>query len=306
MQIFNFLKGLFHRINRGQIQSSCVAVVDSIQKHTLPAYAQAAELFKVRKISSKVGLELAAEFKKGVGNVKGAANMPDAIRHILENTVKLLNLIAERADAVFSDVESTLGMTYQKAMYLRLIAAATFADDYSRKFLNYLYIQETGSLTPDDNSVFDDITPAEIQYIQGNFGNYLVVMAIFNNDFNHVLSSVDELPDAVVSEQSDKVLIGSLGIKKVDPLGFNGLALPITVGVKWNPFYLAGMLVADFRAAQYRFAKEELELLELRKLNLEKLYAKKPDARLQQQISHLSDRVSRLNYELNEMKEKYA
>lgn len=306
MQIFNYLKGLFHRITRGQIKSSCDLTIESIQTHTLPAYAQANELFKLRRISSKEGIALAGEFKKRVGTVKGTTGMVDAIEAILENTVKMLGTIVTRSDAVFSDIESTLGMTYQKAMYLRLISAATFANDFSRKFLNYLYVLETANLEASENHISDALSPAEISYVKDNFANYVLVMTILSNSFVDVLKSIDELPDAVVSEQSDQVLSGSLGAKKVDPFGFRNLSLPITVGVNLNPFYLAGMLIADFRASQYKCSKEELDLLALRKLNLERLYAKKPDARLQQQIDYLGDRVSRLNYELATMKEKYA
>jgi len=306
MQIFNYLKGLFHRITRGQIKASCDLVIESLQKHTLPAYAQAGSLFKLRKISSKEGQDLIMQYKKQVRSMKGATTMVDSIHEILENTIKLLTSIGEKSDTLFNDVESTLGMTFQKAMYLRLISAATFADDFSRKVLNYLYVVETAHLDPKDLVLANTISPAERTYVVDNFANFALVMSILDNDVAEVLKQVDELPDAVVSEQSEHVLGGSLGLRKIDPLGFHGLALPVTVGVKWNPFYLIGMLYSDFRAAQYKCSKEELDLLQMRKLNLEKTYAKKPDARLQKQIEYMADRVNGLTYELTQMQEHYA
>lgn len=306
MDLFKYLKGLFHRVTRGQIKSSCDLVVESIQETTLPAYESASSLFRTKKLASKEATEFASEFKKRVGVVKGANGLVDSIQVILANTVKLLNLISEKSDTVFSDIESTLGMTYQKAMYLRLISAATFANDYSLKFLNYLYVLETSNLDPQENPVGDSLTPAEISNLNGNFNNFLLVLDVLNNNIDDVISSLDDLPDAVVSEQSDHVLGGSLGERKIDPFGMRGLVLPVSVGVNYNPFHLLGMLVADFRVTQYKCSKEQVELLQLRKLNLEKLQAKKPDARLQKQIDDLANRVKHLNYQLDQMKEKYA
>lgn len=306
MQLFSYLKGLFHRITRGQIKASCDGVVESLQKHTLPAYVQAADCFKLHKLSSKESKDFGNEFNKVVGSVKGSSSMIESIKDILENTIALLTQIGEKSDTVFSDVESTLGMTFQKATYLRLISAATFANDYARQFLNYVYVAETQNVDAGSGTLQAALSPAERAWVEGNFSNFCLVLAILKNNVQEVFQQVDTIPDAIVSEQSESALAGSLGFKKVDPLGFHGLAAPINVSVKWNPFYLLATIVADYRSAQYKCAKEELDLLQLRKLNLEKLHAKQPDARLQQQIEYLGGRVSGLQFELQEMEKKYG
>lgn len=304
MQLFTYLKGLFHRITRGQIQASCDAVIESLQKHTLPAYKQAIECFKLHKLASKEAKAYIVEFSKTLGAPKGGSSILDSIHDVLENTVALLTEISDKSTTVFSDVESTLGMNFQKAMYLRLISAATFANDYARALLNYMYVVETTQLDQGTNLV-DSLTPAERQWVEDNFTNFCVVLSILSNKPKQVFEQIDELPDAIVSDSSEEALVGSAGLKKIDPLGFHRMGLPITIGVKWNPFHLLGTIIADFRVAQYRCAKEELDLLQMRKLNLEKLNAKKPDARLQQQIEIMSARVSKLQFELHEMDKKY-
>lgn len=306
MQLFSYLKGLFHRITRGQIKASCDAVVESLQKHTLPAYLQGAECFKLHKLASKEAKDFIAEFTKTVGAPKSGGSIIESIKTILENTVTLLTQIGDKSDAVFSDVESTLGMSFQKATYLRMISAATFANDFARQFLNYLYVVETAHLDAASGSLQDALTPAERAWVEGNYSNFCLVLSILNNDVATVFQQVDELPDALVSEQSEEALAGSLGQKRIDPLGMRGLSMPFNVSVKWNPFYLIATIRADYRAAQYKCAKEELDLLQLRKLNLEKVQAKQPDARLQQQIQYLADRVSKLQFELQEMEKKYG
>jgi hypothetical protein len=304
MQLFSYLKGLFHRITRGQIKASCDAVVESLQKHTLPSYTQASELFKLHKLSSKEAKDFITEFNKVVG-AKNGETMIDGIKSALENAVALLTQIGDKSDAVFSDVESTLGMTFQKAMYLRLISSATFANDYARQFLNYLYVVETAGVA-NGFTLQQALSPAERQWVEGNFSNFCVILSILDNDVKKVFEQLDELPDAIVSEGSENAIAGAIGTKKLDPLGFRGLGMPVTVSIKWNPFYLIGTIIADYRAAQYKCAKEEVDLLQMRKLHYEKLLAKQPDARLEAQIEYMADRVSKLNFELHEMEKKYG
>lgn len=307
MQLFSYLKGLFHRITKGQIKASCDAVIESLQKHTLPAYITASELFKSRKPSSKEAKDFAAAFSKNVGNPRGSQTFIDSIRQILENSVVMLTQIGEKSETLFSDTESTLGMTFQKAMYLRLISAATFMDDYARKFLDYLYVCETAHLDPNGSPLQGSLTPAQREWVEANFDNFCKVLDIMSKDGREVFKQVDELPDAIVSEQAEHTLMGSLGNKRIDPLGMRGLGLPVTIKTSWNPFWtLWGTFNADFRASQYKCAKEELDLLQMRKLNLEKLYAKQGDARLQQQIEYMAERVAKLQFELHEMEKKYA
>lgn len=305
MKLFTYLKGLFHRITRGQIQASCDSVIESLQQHTLPAYVSAEELFKSHRLNSKKAKEMVQEYSKIVGAPKGGQTMIGAIAAVLQNTAQLLAEISNKADTLFSDVESTLGMDFKKATYLRLISAAGFANDYSRSLLSYLYVVETEGVDP-QSSLADQLTPAQVAWVEGNFTNFCVVMAVLSKDTSQIAAQINELPDAVVTEQTEETLTHSLGESATDPLGFHRLAIPITIGVKWNPFHLIAQLRADYRVAQYECSKQQLQLLQLHKLNLEKLYVKKPDAALQKQIQALNERIGDLQMGLQEMEKKYG
>ncbi len=299
MKLVDYLKNLYHSITRGQIEASCEAAIDQANKHTLPAYAQAVEFFKLHKLASPEAESLIKLYKTKVG-LRGSASMVESIHGILQRSVALMQAIAERSPSVFSDVESTLGMTFQKATYLRLISSANFAYDYSLLLLNYLYAAET------EGALMGTLTPAERKYVEGNFENFAVILSILDGKPQDVLEAADELPDAVVSEQAERMMLGSLGEKRMDPLGFRGLGLPVSIGVNWNPFYLGATIYADFKVAQYKAAKEQVSLIQMRKLNLEMQHKKQPSARLEQEIEYLSGRVSKLNHELFTMEQKYA
>lgn len=304
MNIITYIKGLAHRFSKNQVQKSCELVSESLRAHTIPAYVAAADLFKSSKIKSKEGTEFITTFKK-LATYPRSGTIMDAILEALENSVKLLDFVSKKADTLYADSESNLGLTFQKATYLRLVSAVTFTNDFSRKFLNYVYVLETGN-ADDDFKIKDSITPAEIKFVENNFSNFCVCVSILQQSIESIETNVDNLPDAIVSETSENTFESTMGRSKIDPLGLRGFSIPIDISAKCNPFYFFGAIIADYQVAAYKAAKEEHELLQLRKLNLEKIYEKKPDARLQKEMEYLSNRISGLNYELSKTEAQYA
>lgn len=301
MNLFSYIKSLTHRFSKNEVQKSCDLVTDSLNAHTIPAYVGASTMFKNFKIKSKKGVGFESDFKR---LVRGRDGMIDTILAMLENSVKTLEAISKKSETLYGDQESSLGLTFQKATYLQLVGALTFTNDFSRKFLNYLYALETAEMDR-ESKVEDTTTPAENAFVEEQFANYCTCVRIFSDSFDQIEKSVDALPDAVVSEHTESNLTSSLGEKKIDPLGLRNFHTKET-SVKFNPFYLIGMWRAEMQIERYKTAKEELDLLQLRKLNLERMQEKKPDARLQKEIEYLSTRVSGLNYKIQKVEAKYA
>ena len=304
MNILSYLKSLTSHFGKNQVQKSCELAIDSLKTHTIPAYVSAAELFRANKVKSKEALSYVEDYRRIVG-LKNNANIVDSILESLNKAVEVLEFVSSKSDTLYNEHESNIGLTYQKATYLQLSSALTFANDFSRKFLNVLYILETENADK-DSSLKDHITPIELQYVQGNFINFCTVMAMLKLTVPKIEASVDSLPDAIITDGSVKAFDSTLGAAKMDPFGFRNFAVPINMPVTWNIFYLPAMWIADYQVACYKAAKEELQLLQLRKINLEKINEKKPDARIQQEIQYLATRVSGLNYEIQKLEKKYA
>ena len=304
MNILSYLKNLVHHFGKNQVQKSCEITIDSLKAHTIPAYVSAAELFNAAKLKNKETLSYVDDYRRLVG-LKGNASIIESILDGLNKAVEVLEFVSSKSDTLYTEHESNVGLTFQKATYLQLASALTFANDFSRKFLNVVYILETENADK-GSSLQDHITPAELQYVQSNFINFCTIMAVLKKDIPTIEKSVDGLPDAIVTDSSEKAFATTLGEAKMDPLGFRNFVMPVIVSVKWNPFYLIGMMYADFQNASYKAAKEELQLLQLRKINLEKINEKKPDARIQQEIQYLGTRVSGLNYEVLQLEKKYG
>ena len=304
MNILTYIKNLVHHFGKNQVQKSCEIAIDSLKAHTIPAYVSASELFKINKIKNKETLSYVDDYRRLVG-LKNNATIIDSILDGLNKAVEVLEFVSSKSDSLYSEHESNVGLTFQKATYLQLASALTFANDFSRKFLNVVYILETENADK-DSSLKDHITPIELSFVQSNFINFCTVMAVLKKDISKIEASVDSLPDAIVSDTSTKAFDSTLGEAKMDPLGFRNFTIPINVSVSWNPFYMFAMMYADFQNASYKAAKEELQLLQLRKVNLEKINEKKPDARIQQEIQYLGTRVSGLNYEVSQLEKRYA
>ena len=299
--ILSFIKGLQHKFSKNEIAKSCELTLTSLREHTLPAFASAVQLEKSIRMSSPEARGLMADFRSAVG----AGDFLATIEKALTNAQSLLMAIDKKSETLFGDQEASMALTYQKATYLQVLAAINFANDYSRKLLNYLYIAETAKADP-EVQLTSQLSRAEIEFVESYFNTFCGCVRFMLNDFSNLEKGLDDMPEAVVTELTEQTLPVTMGASKIDPAGLRGLSLPIDINVRWTPFYLIGTMIASFQVACYNASREELDLLQMRKLNLEKIHAKKPDARLQKEIDHLAERVTRLNYEIQKAQEKYG
>ena len=304
MFIIDYIKSITKRFGKNQVQKKCLETEKTIRAHTIPAYTIAVEGFKSYKFKSNEVNGFSNTFKKFVKNGK-KDNLVENILETLKNSNVILNEVIKKADTLFQDQESTVGMTFEKATYLKLVGAIVFTNDFSIKLLNYIYILETAEAS-ESSKIEYSIAPKEIQSIKENFLNFCNCCTILNESFDEILKKINTLPDAIVSLETEKTLAATQGIKRIDPLGFRNFTIPIYVSVKWNPIYWVGVVLADINVASYNAAKEDLELITLRKYNLEKIVANTPDASLQRQIEYLEERVMKLNYEIEKIEAKYA
>ena len=297
MSILTFIKGLTHKLGKNEIAKSCELSLEELRDNTLPAYESALDLFKTFKMSSPEAKNFQQDLTR---SVKGAGNnMIEIIETAMRNAEGWLVGISKKSDTLFADQEATMALTYQKANYLRAVAAIGFAVEYARRFLNYLYVLETAKSEGSDEALSQQ-TPAQVEYINKHFQDFIVVVRFLQKKFDAAAAEVDAAPDAIVSSLTEQTLSGTIGASRLDPLGMNNLTAHA------NPFYLIGVMVASYQVARYKSSKEELDLLQMRKLYLEKLQQKKPDAALAAQIEKLQERISNKQYELEKLEEKYG
>jgi len=303
MSLISFFKSLPHKIGKNEVAKSCEIVLDSLREFTIPSFKSAIEITDKKGFVSAPAKTFQNELRK---EIKGTGtNMFEAILDGMLSAETILNQLRDRSETLFAEQEATLALNYQKATYLRFISAIGFAVDYSRRMLNYIYVHEShhAGIIEDLN---DQLPKAEVKFVEEQFKNFCLVMRALSKNYAELEKEINDMPDAVVTELSEQTFPATLGVSKVDPLGFNNFIIPGDISARWNPFYLIGTMYASFQVAQFKTGEAELELLKLRKLNLEKAYNKNPDPALQTQIEGVSARVNNLHYEMEKLEKRYG
>jgi FtsZ-binding cell division protein ZapB len=266
-------------------------------EHSVQAYRSADQVWGNTAFISKQAKSLEKTYRLEVG-LTGRQSMITSICAALENTLKVLDLIAEKGKVIYSDNEASMGLTFQKATVLRIVTIAEFANKYSLDLLNYIYTIEARATKGGEG--IDDISKAEEEQLINQFQDFCVAMNVLKVDMSSLEKALNDLPDAVVSEMTERTFISTIGSKKLDPFQVRNF------NVRKNPFYIFGMMVAERQEKKYKAKKETVELLQLRLMHLQKLRDKTQDASLDKEINYYQNRVTSLNHELEKLNKDYG
>lgn len=296
MKFLDYIKTLLPVFSKDNITKSCELTQASLSQHTIPAYSTAETLWKGQKFKSTEAKDYVAYYERSVG-INRSEGFIGSIHSALVNGLTILNALNDDTKTTYSDKEANISMTYLKTTVIRLIEACEYANTYSRRLLNYIYYVET-AVVDDDNSA--PLSPAEIKWIKDGFMDFCLSIKMMKMDVKVIRAHLENLPNATITELTEKTFSSTVGLGKLDPFQLRHLS------ARTNPFYLFGMWEAEMQAEKYKTAKAELELLQLRKYNLEKQQSKEPDAKLEKEISYMQNRVSGLIYNIDKMEQSYG
>lgn len=293
MALFDFVKSLHPTINKKDVMQTVALTTQSLKEHTLPAVKAAETLFKGQKFKSDGAKGIETIIKRAVDSKP----LFETIHLRLQNALVLLEKIEAYSKRVFSEHETNLGFTYAKATCLRLAQAAELSSLYTRRLINYVYWLEAESIGAEG---ITGPKATEIAWLNDNLTNFITALNGLDKKPEVFETQLNQLPDAIVSAQSENAFMGTLGAAKLDPFNLRALS------VRWNPFYMLGMLLSEFQADRYKSAQEEAKLLEFRLLQIEKLRDKTQDAKLDREIEMLQDRVTSLHAKLSRMEQNWS
>lgn len=297
MNFYNFIVSLFPTFKRDDILDAAIGTRKSIMEHSLTAYQSADDIWDKNAFSSKEVKALEKQYKSEVG-ISARQSMIGDILFALQNSLKVLDYVVQKGKVIYSDNEASAGLTFQKATILRVVSVSDFVNKYSLDLLNYIYVCETK-----DTAVGKDIegiSKAEEEMVISQFMDFCVAIRVLKVNMESLEKALAELPDATVSDMTEKTFISTMGAKKIDPLNLRGFS------VRKNPFFIFGMLEAEKQEKKYKAKKEMLELIQLRLLNLQKIRDKKQDASLDKEIEYYQSRVTGLNHEIEKMNKEYG
>lgn len=290
MLFTSFIQKLIPSFGKGKVAESYQVTIAGIKNHTLPAYEAAAELFNGQKFTSKFNKDLEDEFKKVIGG-KGKKGIIEGTRDALKNSLLILEIAEKLSQEIYNENEANISLDFQKATLLRIVQASEFASDYARKLLNAIYVNEAA-----ERGIGANMVPAQVKYIQKNFNDFLTAIEFMFTDSAKFEAKFKEIPQAIISDISEKTLAQTTGVQKLDPFTLRGF-------VGMSPIY---MFIAQRQAEKYKETKEQYELLQLRMLQLKKLQEKQADASLEKQINYMQDRLTTLEFKIEKMNKEYG
>lgn len=297
MNFFNFLKSLFPTFKRDELIDGVIAIRKSVQEHSVQAYRSAVQVWGSTPFTSKEAKALEKAYRSDVG-LSGKQSMIDSISIVLDNTLRVLDLVVQKGKAIYGETEASMGLTFQKATILRIVAVADFTNKYSLDLLNYIYTVEAKATAGGEG--IDDLVKAETDALIAQFPDFCVAVNVLKVDMKSLEKALNDLPDAVVSEMTERTFIATLGSNKLDPFQVRNFS------VRKSPFYFFGMMLAEHQEKKYKAKKETVELLQLRLMHLQKLRDKTQDASLDKEINYYQDRVTSLNHELEKLNKDYG
>ena len=297
MNFYNFIVSLFPTFKRDDILDAAIGTRKSIMEHSLTAYESADQVWGKTPFTSKEIKGLEKQYKSEVG-ISTRQSMIGDILFALQNSLKVLDYVVQKGKVIYSDNEASAGLTFQKATILRVVSASDFVNKYSLDLLNYIYVCETKDT--DAGKDTEGISKAEEEMVISQFMDFCVAIRVLKVNMESLEKSLAELPDATVSDMTEKTFISTMGAKKIDPLNLRGFS------VRKNPFFIFGMLEAEKQEKKYKAKKEMLELIQLRLMNLQKIRDKKQDASLDKEIEYYQSRVTGLNHEIEKMNKEYG
>lgn len=301
MDLLKYIKTIPNLFKKADLQETLSLITKDLNMHTIPAARAACGAFPNDKFKSEQVNEFVKQYKRLTAQTSRMSTLSHMLS-VFENALEVLGVVTEHSSRIFSENESGQALTYEKTSILKFVNTCNFASNLYRDFLNYVYYLESKEL---DSTINSSPTAAEIKEIKENFMNFCYAMNTLSVNKDEFIKSLQKMPDADVSDNSDSVLTNTLGLSKLDP--FNMRFLNVNAfSVKWNIFYWVATRKAQKAASAYKQNKQQLELLQLRKFNLEKLNSKNNDAKLEKEIEYLQDRISSLAYKIKQDEESYG
>lgn len=295
MRLLDYLRRLASSFTKDELKQNIRVFTQALQK-ALETFTGAETTIKDFK--SKAGRQFEADFAKGV-KVPPRMTPIGYIRQVLANmavTTELLSAIAEKSYGQDIVVE---GITYKRAELLRTLGYMDFVVSYSMQLLHYLLVAEA-SVTSKEHPEGQERPRPELAWLKANQKAFLALITTFAKPSREIAALIDSIPDIVIGEDDDKIIVPQVGAYKLDPLKNNFIPgvtnAALSIGIWW----------AHIQVAKYERLKEDARSIQLRLEQLRLQAEGKSDAQLERTIEKYEQYLNKTAEKIAKMEEKYA
>lgn len=301
MKIKDFIKALVSKLNIGELIDAIRNMRKTLKEVDIPLWATAAkELKQLKNPKAKKFEELIGAKCKGVYRGPLVGGVFDAVK----NAQLILDYLEELVSTEFNHFSQEIlkdGITFKKANVLQYVDTIDFLMTYSRRLCELLYVLEANQKSPAAQRVEDAFTPADLEYFDKNIEAFAEALRIASFDIKSLMTAFNEIPDAIANGESEAVMASTVGLNKIDPIGFRNFVSTS------SPVYHISMWIAERQVRKYQDALETKKLVELRLLKLRDLKeGGEAPANIEKQIEYQQARLDKITREIRKLEEKYV
>jgi hypothetical protein len=293
MELFTYISSLLPSFSKDRVTEDARIIYAELEKTAIASYKNSEKTLLKYKFKNPKVLLSETYYREYTKVSKGT----DFITGIRENLELVLTTLAAIQEKLENEIETDItvaGITILKANLVRMVEGIGFISRFSYDLLNYIYIMETSDLEEDPQSyISEQLSKKQIELIEKNQISFFRLLAAFARKQNDIVKQINAIPNIVLNKDNESMINGISNSTDIDPLMMNHLEIP-----SHNPIYHIGIMVAEWQAARYKKAVETKKVLELRAMNLKMQNERNPNAKLQNEIVYLQNRINDLEFKI--------
>ena len=310
MSLWNIIKNLPSRITINDTISNAKNTRDNIISNLIPNITTVANALP--NPESKYVTDLVGRFENYDRKKFKETNFFYIVKNAANNMVEYLNFICKHPHT-FSEVETTQGISLDKATHLKLINMTRYLAAKLPGIINFAITQELILASEKARSKNKHATvytlkdlydaPKIISKINADLDASIPALVVFSNELKDIQATLSKLPKDVILNELTEDTLGHA--HNLDPLGLNGF-IPFDISINLNPFYYIGSIKAKWDNYVYESTKDEYQLVALKLIELQSLAEYGGNAGTEKQIKYYQDKAKRLQVEIMQYEEEHS
>jgi len=312
MNIIKFIKKLLPSIEKNKVLEDLRISIAELEQTIIPIYNTATTTFEVNKFKSNVNKDLSVLFYRAF-DLQGRSKQSNFISEIDSRLINLLANAVYIRDNISEIFEHTIvneGLSAKKAILLRAAGNISFITRFSLDLLTVVCSNEKEAINKKNLNLdeSDDVlAPMMVKRIDKgikSFAMYVSDHGVPNNIYSKIIGQV---PNIAINTNSAQGITSVYKESDIDPFisgmtksGATNTFIDV-MDFTYNPIFHVRLMIAEWQAERYKASKDKKKLLELRLLSLKMQLEDKYDAKLEQEIIYIQNRVNKIDYYLLEV-----
>ena len=302
MKIKDLLRALASRFKISDLVDRIRGLRKTIKEVDIPLWASASK--DLKRLAHPDAKKFEDSVNRGCKGVYRGA-MVEGIYDAIKNAQLILDYLEELVSTEFDHFNQQVakdGLTFRKAQIIQYVGVVEYLMSYSRKLVELLAVLETIQRDPNSQRLEDAFTPADLEEIDKGREAFINAIKLSSYDIKDLSAAFASIPDALASEESERVMESTAGMAAIDPVGLRNFVVPSHK----NPLYVVQLWIAEFQVWLYDRAVSQKHLVELRLLKLREAAKANPNPKLDEQIAYQEKRLDELNRKIREKEQLYA